>query len=282
MIADRLIERNFGSIHLRLRRLDQRRIRDHRQVRIADGQHHQVARILRRQICGLEIVPLRQIILQRRQIEQRPAQRTANVGVPVRSDDRGEARNAQTFRLQIRLLHGGLDRRARRWQQRLQLLQLCAPRRLRVLRCQNQPQVQPQSAMDRIVEGERQNAGRELPVAHAALVRRVVDRWLRNQKRPCRHRHRATTWTLRDRGSGQRRHNGQHRGCSLQAQESQIGCYCLRHEDQPHQGTGKGETQVSHSGYVLWMHHAEQKIHKNPAIRVVEAPGLRLADSEQK
>jgi hypothetical protein len=30
------------------------------------------------------------------------------------------------------------------------------------------------------------------------------------------------------------------------------------------------------------MHHAEQKIHKNPAIRVVEAPGLRLAHSAQK
>ena len=30
------------------------------------------------------------------------------------------------------------------------------------------------------------------------------------------------------------------------------------------------------------MHHAEQKIQKNPAIRVVEAPGLRLAEFREK
>ncbi len=96
VIGNRLVERNFGRGHLRFHARDLGLIGQHQQIGIAHGQHHQFPRVLRRELRGGKVVARGQVVAQRVHIHQRPAQRSANIGIPKRPDEWWESPECAT------------------------------------------------------------------------------------------------------------------------------------------------------------------------------------------
>src|SRR5579872_3117650 len=122
---------------------------------------------------------LREVILQRAEIHERPAERAAKIEISVGPDDDGEAGNAQALCLAVSFLDGFGDLGRRGGQQRLQLLKERAASGMDVLAREDQAQVIAKAARDRVVQRKLKSAGCGLLLGNAALIRGTIDRRLR-------------------------------------------------------------------------------------------------------
>ncbi len=104
-----LVERNLGRTHLRLCAGYAGLVRQHHEIGVAHRQHHHVARVLRRKLRGIEVVFRGQVVAQRIHVDQRPAQRSPNVGKSERPHNGRKMRKPQPLCRKVHLQFGFLD-----------------------------------------------------------------------------------------------------------------------------------------------------------------------------
>ncbi len=176
LVASSLVQR-LGRVDLRPRGVGARPVGDDQQVRRRDGLHHQIPAILVGKLRCLQVLGRRLPVLPGGPIENGLRRGRPNIGESNRSDDRRESRETKPESGQINL-RGRFRRGARHVRE--QRAQRTDSFRLRALACglaRQQPQIRLQTAIDCVLQRERERSPRRLPGGHASLKlarRRVI------------------------------------------------------------------------------------------------------------
>ena len=132
-----LIVKSLRGIHLRGNAFDSRNVRDRQQIIVADREYHEIARILRGVLRGLEVLRRSPRLIQRLQIQHRLRHVSTRVVISKRSNQR---RNRDPRKLEgkskLSEVHlGSVDVTGSRhiWQQCAQLFPALPARRLHIL-----------------------------------------------------------------------------------------------------------------------------------------------------